>query len=203
MADKKSDSFLSADVDFHTNIREAFKKPMRQNVQPVVVGSVIEMEPAYDSKATQTLYGLILAADPLTQELQVAPIEECHVCSSKGNEFNCFVSHHDILAAMGKEKPITINVSGTHTRKLAQNQITDNDNYMFLTQDQDYPLIRAIGKAPDNVMAEAKEIFGEYLYTLQRKQEEKPHMADGVVHRAIPSPTAKMMEWGAPEPDLH
>lgn len=203
MKDKEPKSILCADVDFQTHIRDAFKKPLRQNVQPIVVGSVIEMEPAYNSKRAQVQYGLVLSADQKTQEIQTAPIDECHVCSSKGNEFNCFVSHHDDLTAMGKDKAVSINILATQTLKMAPEQITNGDDYLLLTQDQNYPLIRAVGKAPEHVLKEAQETYRDYLLTLQHRESRKPHISDDIKPHSFRSPSAMLMEWGVPDTELH
>lgn len=204
MGDKKSKEILFADVDFPRDLIEAFQKPLRTNVQPIELGSVVAFEPDYKSGKSETHYGIVLGLDAESQEMQISPIQRfTSSYTSKIMDYDCFASEKGTLTQMGFDHPIVMNISKTQTHKLQDNQITQNNDYLALTRDQDYPLIRAVGKASPAVMKEAAQSLNEYIFTQKKQIAHKPRISDDIHQRNIPSTCGTIAEYGLPELEIH
>lgn len=204
MGDKKNRTILSAEAEFPRDLIDAFLKPMRKNVQPIELGSIIELEPAQSSQKTENLRCLVVGLSQSSQEMLITPIHEfTGSYTSKIMDYDCIVSDKASIAQMGYEHAVVINVSKTQTLKLKDNQITDNDNYLLVSKDADYPLVRATAKAPQNVTNEAQRSLSDYVFELQSRIERKPRMSDAIHCKNAQSALRELPDFGLPEVGLN
>lgn len=204
MADQENKEILWSSVQFDRKLIDAFQKPLRKNIEPICVGTVVEFESGYQFPELPNMYGMVLDLRNKKAPLiaPVTPFKSYY--SSQSHQEDFIISDTHETKSMGFSRPVVVHLSQAFPHKLKYAIDPAVENRMLLLDHERYPVLRGVGHAGELTVSNIVKRHSKFLQKREELREALPKLSDSISGKSrLRSTCAELLPFGLsdrPEP---